>query len=222
MVMLIATSNMVPVLSSVVSGLAGAVVGGFITARSVSRQTQDTIRATAALAAREAAEDRRRQRRAVAVNACVELLEVLVAVEQAVPALQQANRFARKRLYDQAGAAARPVLEQLRRAELALAPAIDNQAVRTRVRHLGAVASQLSTSQPVGSDATKLQRAGEDVVEYVAYVRRTITAYIDDEPLPPDAQPPVLHRNDGAVWTAPDGTVGRWRNDDLPIPVERG
>jgi hypothetical protein len=53
-------------------------------------------------------------------------------------------------------------------------------------------------------DDEMADRAAHDVRSYFWYVHRTLLALVNDRPIPPDVDPPVIARQDRSIWQAPD------------------
>ncbi|MBY8879746.1 hypothetical protein [Actinacidiphila acidipaludis] len=156
-------------------------------------------RAALAAAADERELNRREQRDSIARNAAVELLGRIGAVDRVLPNLQLLKRPRPGGSEDERRIASREALEWLKggqREELLL---VNNPVVVSRYRHLARLASELTMD--LGSEIV-VNRAIQDVSNYVKYVLITLQAFVDGDELPEETAPPILRRNenDGSTW----------------------
>jgi hypothetical protein len=110
-------------------------------------------------------------------------------------------------------ASARSLLDRLHDAQMVMVPQVGNKEIRKRWGSLRAMVGELATAHPIPRGVTgeptdwtklKISRARDDVDHYVAYVQRTVEAFIDERPLPAHKDRPYLRRAELDVWTAPD------------------
>lgn len=178
------------------AALIGALLGGLATLGATWWHTRhESGQARAA-----AEEERQAARHSISRQAVVELLGVLAEVERAIPGIPHWPVVDTAR-----------ELQLLRGAQVAQVALLPD-AIQKRWAHLGILVGDLNVAEPVGPDNAsradwteqKVDRACEDVAAYLAYMRRSLVALINEQDLPPDAAPPHLRRVDMAVWLAPD------------------
>lgn len=103
---------------------------------------------------------------------------------------------------------AEETLAALRRGETTLALLVPEPEIRRRWADLHRLVfywASRATGEASGLlEGTKRGRALSDIESFLAYVRRTLTAYISGDPMPPPADAPVLIRAGMEVWRAPD------------------
>lgn len=220
-------------LSALLGALLGAAVGGLGTYIAQRTQTTRLIEAGTEqyrLAAQEerqrsaaaAEQERLATRRQLGRTAAYELLEMLAEVHNALPVLRQVNlaRF-RDRLDGwQAEAADRAghALELLRRGLMVQAQIVGGDVLQRWDRLTGLAreyASMRGEKQGVDHRDNavpvpdpRVDRAQQDVDQYLQYVHSTLTAWLADEEPPVEVPDPVLSRADVEVWrwTRPDGS----------------
>lgn len=208
------------------AALLGALVGGALTyvasARSTTRVLEaesvrhgetlqaeadrhaETLRIETALAREAAAEERKAAREAVSRRVATELLVALSDIDDPLhylggprPIQEHDNKMI-PRAHD-----------TLRRSEAALVPLLPVEAQK-RFSHLRTLFNDLSVAraaqgEPDRADWTihKIARSREDIRAYLNYVRATLVAVVDNEPIPEHKDMPYLRRVDMAVWTPP-------------------
>lgn len=209
----LALQRNVPRVTELLAALLGAVIGGALAFLAIRWQTQRVIDHETKRA-RDAAEDARNAaRHAVSRMAVLELLRVLVDVERVIPDLGgvTAHPATTSSELDDRGSEAVQALDLLASANATQAPLLPDS-IQRRCAHLHVLASDLHAARPVATDdagrddwtTTKVERARADVATYLAYVRRSLVALINEQDLPPEAAVPSLRRVDMSVWLAPD------------------
>lgn len=188
----------------ILDGLVGAVIGGVLTATAtfltVRWQTTRLLQDERDRG-REAREDehrdwlRRREEQALAG-----LLVVLNEVQKGIPKIHglrrgrgrfvnQDNDYEAQHAYD-------ALLHGLR-VDLPLIAAID---VRQRYMNLVALIEELA-GLAISDSQDVRERQRSDAIRYVGYVRHSVKRCLHAQSLPASSDPPVLTRNDGALWT---------------------
>jgi gas vesicle protein len=215
--------------SGLVGALIGALVGGLATFLAQKTQTTRLIQAGTEqyrqaaqeerARAREAAEDERRAaRQELGRAAALDLLQVLADVDKALPDLRNAGtpRFRgalrTPEWMELSAHRAEFALDQLRRALLVQVPVAADPVVAGRCDRLLALAREYATMElrerPLSdregnvievADA-RVGRSAQDLEQYLRYVHATVRAWLDDRPMPPDLDPPVLLRDEVDVW----------------------
>lgn len=188
-------------MSEFLSALVGAVVGGALAFAGSWWQTRTVLEHEREQARTAAIEERDAARRAMTIRAVSQLLQGLARLtaslvrigDQAVPQRDfQAARVEVRRLRT---AAAPLVGAEQRRAWEALDDLLDEWF------RLPPSVDELGDTRPGAWDLHA--RASLDVLAYAGYVKRHLVAVLDDTEPPAPAAPPVLTRNDGAVWPDP-------------------
>jgi hypothetical protein len=216
--------------SGLVGALIGSGIGAAVTFLAQKTQTTRLIQAgteqyrVAADAERQRAaeaadQERRAARRELGRAAAFDLLQVLADVDCAVPHLRLAGmprfRGSSFRAPDwqvEQADYAEHALDSLRRALMVQVPVVGDDKLTARWDRLTVLARELSTMEgnerPVsdrdGNVITppnvRIGRSKQDLEQYLRYVHTTVRAWLDDTPLPPDLEAPVLQREDVEVW----------------------
>lgn len=163
----------------------------------VSLQHEAAVEASA----RERELDRQEQRDGIARNAAVGLLDRIGDLNRVLPHLHLHHRpgfggdHAAK---TEAAREGRASLQRGLRTDLLL---VNDADVVERYRQLATLASDLAEAR--FDDEIVLNRARQDVENYMKYVLITLQRFVNGEALPSATAPPILRRNpkDGSNWT---------------------
>jgi hypothetical protein len=192
-------------MADLLSALVGALIGGAISAAAVIWQTRQTLRHDVHLAREEREESRRAEMAARQATAATRLLETLAIYMTPQPARAGHGSLAwfggRTTEFDvRAGRIA-----DLRRVGNEVGHLLPDTLSR-RWRTLVWLA-QWAARQGAG-DSPTCNRDASDAWSYAEYVRRSLVAFLREEPLPPEASPPD-HGQPGRErvwgWRPPEG-----------------
>lgn len=191
--------------SGFLGAIIGAVIGGTGTFLTVRWQTKKLL-SDERERARESREEERRdwlQRRQE--QALTNLLAVLSVLQGSVPQLYAlpATRHPMLHANPDDRAKAEYAHETLLHGLRVDLPLVLNSDLRARYQSLVRLVEELARLG-LGETTEERERWRGDVIRYISYVRHAMKNLLHGDGLPRHADPPVLTRQDQALWTAPE------------------
>jgi hypothetical protein len=191
---------------SALLGVGGAIVGAIVSFLGVWWQTRRLLDAERERAREAREEERRDILRRREEQALANLLPVLSELQISVPKLYALGRSSsymglRPPGFEQIAEdadRANYIHEALLHGLRVDIPLIATQEVRDRYRALVELTEQLAALTP---NSKRIERQRGDLIRYISYVRHAIKNALNGEPIPAHTDPPVLVRDDKALWS---------------------